>query len=54
MKLSLSVTDIAKLMQAEIAAGEKAVSAAIRDAGTGLKTAWRGEITSNARKLVTP
>ncbi|KGJ23501.1 DUF6441 family protein [Paracoccus sanguinis] len=45
MKISLSVTDIAKLMQAEIAAGEKAVSTAIRDAGTGLKTAWRGQIT---------
>ena len=45
MKLSLSVTDIAKLMQAEIAAGEKAVSAAIKDAGTGLKTAWRGQIS---------
>ena len=32
-------------MQAEIAAGEKAVSAAMREAGTGLKSAWRGQIT---------
>lgn len=44
MKLIISVTDIAKLMQAEITAGEKAVSAAIGDANTGLKTAWRGQI----------
>ncbi len=27
-------------------AGEKAVTAAMREAGTGLKTAWRGQITS--------
>ena len=45
MKLGLSVTDIAALMQAEVRAGEKAVSAAIKDAGTGLKTAWRDQIT---------
>ncbi|SEO15503.1 hypothetical protein SAMN04489859_103918 [Paracoccus alcaliphilus] len=45
MKLKLEITDIARLMQAEIAAGEKAVSAAIKDAGTGLKTAWRGQIS---------
>lgn len=45
MKLKLEITDIARLMQAEIAAGEKAVSVAIKDAGTGLKTAWRGQIT---------
>jgi hypothetical protein len=37
--------DIAALMQAEIAAGEKAVSAAMREAGTGLKTDWRTQIT---------
>jgi hypothetical protein len=36
--------DIAALMQAEIAAGEKAVSSAMREAGTGLKSAWRGQI----------
>ncbi len=32
-------------MQAEIAAGEKAVSAARREAGTSLKSTWRGQIT---------
>ena len=46
MKLGLPATDIAALMQAEVRAGEKAVSAAIRDSGTGLKTAWRGQITA--------
>ncbi|WP_415392489.1 DUF6441 family protein [Paracoccus sp. SJTW-4] len=45
MKLKLEITDIARLMQAEIAAGEKAVSVAIKDAGTGLKSAWRAQIT---------
>nr|WP_256427759.1 MULTISPECIES: DUF6441 family protein [unclassified Aliiroseovarius] len=33
------------VMAAEVKAGEKAVSAAMREAGTGLKTAWRGQIT---------
>ncbi|MGP6089748.1 DUF6441 family protein [Antarctobacter jejuensis] len=37
--------DIAAMMQKEIAAGEKAVGAAMREAGAGLKTAWRGQIT---------
>ena len=37
--------DLVALMQAEIAAGEKAVSAAMREAGTSLKSAWRGQIT---------
>jgi hypothetical protein len=37
--------DIAALMQAEIAAGEKAVSAAMREAGSSLKSAWRTQIT---------
>ena len=32
-------------MQAEIAAGEKAVSSAMREAGTSLKSAWRNQIT---------
>ena len=46
MKLKLDIDpDIVALMQAEIAAGEKAVSTAMREAGTGLKTAWRGQIT---------
>ena len=33
------------MMAAEIRAGEKAVTAATREAGTTLKTAWRGQIT---------
>ena len=46
MKLKLIIQpDIAAMMQAEITAGEKAVSTAMRDAGTSLKTAWRGQIT---------
>ena len=46
MKLKLDIApDIAAMMAAEIAAGERAVSAAIREAGTDLKTAWRAQIT---------
>ncbi len=46
MKLRIDIRpDIAALMQAEIAAGEKAVSAAMREAGTTLKNDWRGQIT---------
>ena len=46
MKLKLDVTpDLAAMMAAEIKAGEKAVTAATREAGTTLKTAWRGQIT---------
>jgi len=45
LKLKLDITpDLAVLMAAEIKAGEKAVTAAMREAGTGLKTAWRGQI----------
>ena len=46
MKLRLDVTPgLLGLMQAEIAAGERAVTAAMRGAGTGLKQAWRGQVT---------
>ncbi len=46
MKLKLDIDpDIVAMMAAEIAAGEKAVTAAIREAGTGLKSAWRAQIT---------
>ena len=45
MKLKLEITDIAALMRAEVRAGEKAVSSAMREAGTGLKSALRGQIT---------
>ena len=46
MKLKLDITqDLVAAMAAEVKAGEKAVTAAMREAGTGLKTAWRGQIT---------
>ena len=46
MRLKLDIDpDIVAMMAAEVAAGEKAVSAAMREAGTGLKTAWRSQIT---------
>ena len=45
MKLKLDITpDLVAAMAAEVKAGEKAVTAAMREAGTGLKTAWRGQI----------
>ncbi|PVZ47997.1 DUF6441 family protein [Thalassobacter stenotrophicus] len=46
MKLGLDITpDLVAVMAAEIKAGEKAVTNAMRVAGTDLKTAWRGQIT---------
>ncbi len=46
MKLKLDIDpDIVAMMAAEFAAGEKSVTAAMRQAGTGLKTAWRLQIT---------
>jgi hypothetical protein len=46
MKLKIEISpDIAALMAAEVRAGEKAVTTAMREAGAGLKTAWRGQIT---------
>ena len=46
MKLTIDIRpDLAAMMAAEIAAGERAVTAAVREAGTGLKLAWRGQIT---------
>ena len=46
MKLKLDIDpEIVAMMTAEVAAGEKAVTAAMRQAGTGLKTAWRAQIT---------
>ncbi|NRQ11603.1 DUF6441 family protein [Aliiroseovarius sp. xm-v-208] len=45
MKLGLEISpDLVAVMAAEINAGEKAVSAAMREAGSGLKIAWRGQI----------
>jgi hypothetical protein len=46
VKLTIDIgSDLASLMSAEIAAGERAVTAAVRAAGIGLKTEWRGQIT---------
>ena len=46
MRLKLDIDpDIVAMMAAEVVAGEKAVSTAMREAGTGLKTAWRSQIT---------
>lgn len=46
MKLDLSVTgDIVAAMRAEVLAGEKAVTTAMRVAGAGLKSDWRAQIT---------
>ncbi|WP_435988189.1 DUF6441 family protein [Sulfitobacter sp. SH22] len=46
MRLGLDISpDLVSVMAAEIKAGEKAVSAAMREAGSDLKSAWRGQIT---------
>jgi len=46
VKLDLSLTgDIVTAMRAEILAGEKAVTTAMRVAGAGLKSDWRTQIT---------
>ncbi len=46
MKIRIDgLPDFAGLMAAEVAAGERAVTAALREAGAGLKAAWRGQIT---------
>ena len=46
MKMTLDISpDLVAVMAVEIKAGEKAVSAAMREAGTGLKSAWRSQIT---------
>ncbi len=45
VKLTLDIRpDLVAMMAAEIAAGERAVTAAMREAGTGLKLGWRGQI----------
>ena len=47
MKLDVSFTpDLVALMRAEVAAGQKAVSTTMAQAGLGLKAAWRAQITS--------
>ena len=46
MKLKLDITpDLVAAMAAEVNAGEKAVTAAMREAGTGLQSSWRAQIT---------
>ena len=46
MKLKIDITpDIVAMMRQEILAGERAVSIAMRQAGAGLKSAWRAQIT---------
>jgi hypothetical protein len=46
MKLRLDIDpDIVAMMKAEVVAGERAVTAAMSQAGAGLKSAWRGQIT---------
>jgi len=46
VRLKLDIApDIVALMAAEIAAGERAVSSAMRQAGTSLKSDWRTQIT---------
>lgn len=46
MKLELAIDpDLVAMMQAEINAGERAVSAAILEVSSGLKSEWRREIT---------
>ena len=45
MKLKLDITpDIVALMAKEVVAGERAVTAAMRQAGADLKSAWRTQI----------
>jgi hypothetical protein len=46
MRLTIDIQpDLGKLMAAEIAAGERAVTAAMREASIGLKLGWRRQIT---------
>lgn len=46
MKLKLEISpDLVALMQDEIRAGEKAVAIVMREVGTSLRSAWRGQIT---------
>lgn len=46
MNIGMDITgNLAAIMAAEIKAGERAVSRAVGEAGSNLKTAWRGQIT---------
>ena len=46
MKLSATMTDLVKLMQGEVEAGQKAVTSVMRDAGRDLQDEWRRQITN--------
>jgi hypothetical protein len=55
MKLTLDISpDLVAMMVAEIAAGERAVTTAMREVGTGLKTAWRGRSPAPGSDRVSP
>ena len=46
MRITIDIRpDLATMMAEEVAAGERAVTAAVRQAGVGLKLGWRGQIT---------
>ena len=46
MKVQLDISpDLVAMMAAEVKAGEKAVSKAVNEAGSGVKSAWRAQIT---------
>jgi hypothetical protein len=46
MKLNVSISpDLVALMRAEVAAGQKAVSTTMTQAGASLKSSWRAQIT---------
>jgi hypothetical protein len=46
VKLNIRFTpDLVAMMHAEVAAGQKAVSVTMAEAGASLKSAWRGQIT---------
>jgi len=48
MRLKLDIDpNLAAMMQAEFLAGERAVTAAMRQAGSDLKADWRGQITGS-------
>ena len=49
MKLFASIEgDIRAMMKAELEAAERAVTAGVAEAASGLQTAWRGQITGAA------
>lgn len=45
MRIAVKFDNLARLMQGEVRAGEKAVQSAVAAAGNGVKADWRGQIT---------